>query len=322
MAFTLADAKKLSQDKLTNYVIDEFRQSPLLDALVFDDTGKAQGGKSLTYVYNRVTTLPTAAGRDIGSEYTAQEAKTTQVTVNLKPFGGSFAIDRVLQANETQVVNLTEFQLQQKIKATRALFADWFINGDSGGSDTKSFDGLDKAIKSSSTDKTVSGTTLDLSSAEMVEKNWKAFLYELRQVRKLMDGEATIMCVNADLMAVFQAIADFSTQFTQTRNEMGTEIVKWGNATIMNMGDKPGTSDPVIKTDTSSGLTDIYFCRIGMDGVHGVTPDGQTVPSVYLPDMTRPGAVKTGEVEMVAAMALKATRSAAVLRGLKVVPTA
>lgn len=36
--------------------------------------------------------------------------------------------------------------------------------------------------------------------------------------------------------------------------------------------------------------------------------------------MTRPGAVKTGEVEMVAAMALKATRSAAVLHGIQVVP--
>lgn len=36
--------------------------------------------------------------------------------------------------------------------------------------------------------------------------------------------------------------------------------------------------------------------------------------------MTRPGAVKTGEVEMVAAMALKATRSAAVLHGIQVAP--
>ena len=318
MAFTLSDAKKLSQDKLTNYVIDEFRQSPLLDLLVFDDVVKPQGGTSLSYVYNRVTTLPTAAGRDINAEYTAQEAKTTQYTVALKPFGGSFSIDRVLQADETQVVNLLEFQMQQKIKATRALFADWFINGDSAGSDTKSFDGLEKAVKSSSTDKTVSGTTLDLSTATAVETNWKAFLYELRQVRKLMDGEATIMCVNADMFAVFQTIADLSTQFTQTRNELGAEIVKWGNTTIVDMGDKPGTSNPVIETGSSDGLTDIYFARVGLDGVHGVTPTGQTAPSIYLPDMTMPGAVKTGEVEMVAAVAVKATRSAAVLRGIKV----
>lgn len=320
MAFTLADAKKLSQDKLTNYVIDEFRVSPLLDNLVFDDTVKPQGGSSLAYVYNRVTTLPTAAGREINSEYTPQEAKTEQVVVNLKVFGGSFSIDRVIQTDETQVVNHSEFQLQQKMKATRALFADWFINGDSGGSDTKSFDGLNKAIKSSATDKTVSGSTLDLSTAEAVETNWKKLLYELRQVRKLMDGEPTMMCVNADMFAVLQTVADLSTQFTQTRTELGTEIVKWGNMTIMDMGYKPGTSNPIIETASSTGLTDIYMFRTGLDGVHGVTPTGQTAPEIYLPDMTKPGAVKTGEVEMVAAMALKATRAAAVLRGIKVVP--
>lgn len=54
-SFTLADAKKLSDSKLTKYVIDEFRKSPLLDAMVFDDTVKPQGGSSLSYVYNRVS---------------------------------------------------------------------------------------------------------------------------------------------------------------------------------------------------------------------------------------------------------------------------
>ena len=58
--FTLDDAKKLSQSKLTNHVIDEFRKSPLMDAMVFDDCVKPQGGDSLTYVYNRVSTWPTA----------------------------------------------------------------------------------------------------------------------------------------------------------------------------------------------------------------------------------------------------------------------
>ena len=48
--FTLAQAKNLSQDKLTSYVIDEFRKSPLLDAMVFDDT--------VTVSYTHLT-LPT-----------------------------------------------------------------------------------------------------------------------------------------------------------------------------------------------------------------------------------------------------------------------
>ncbi len=316
MAFTLADAKKLSQDKLTNYVIDEFRKSPLLDALVFDDTVKPQGGQTLAYVYNRVTTLPTAAGRAINAEYAAQEAKTSPITVNLKVFGGSFNLDRVIVNHEKQVIDHIKFQLEQKTKATRALFADWFINGDST-ADATAFDGLDKALTGSTTE-IIPGTAIDLSSASAVEANWKAFLYQFRQVLKLLDGAPGLIGVNRDMFAVFQTIADFSTQFTATKSEMGSEIVKYGTATIMDMGDKPGTSSPIIETDGTAGTTDIYIARVALDGLHGVTPDGEKGPKTYLPDMTAPGAVKTGEVEMVAAMALKATRAAAVLRKVKV----
>lgn len=316
MAFTLADAKKLSQDKLTNYVIDEFRKSPLMDAMVWDDVIKPQGGESFTYVYNRVTTLPTAAGRAINSEYAPQEAKTTQVPVTAKIFGGSFQIDRALSAHERQVLDLVDFQLQQKTQAARALFNDWFINGDSA-TDSTAFDGINKAITGSSTERNPA-TVIDLSSAAAIKANWEAFLYELRQTIALMDSSPTILAVNRPLFAAFQSIADFSTQFTQTRNEMGAEIVQYGTSTIMEMGDKPGTSKPIIPIDDTEGTTSLYIMRIGLDGVHAVTPDGMTEPKVYLPDMTAPGAVKTGEVEMIAAPVIKASRSAAALRKIKV----
>ena len=44
-----------------------------------------------------------------------------------------------------------QFQLAQKIQATRALFHDMFINGDSG-TQANQFDGIDKAIAGSSTE--------------------------------------------------------------------------------------------------------------------------------------------------------------------------
>ena len=320
-AFTLAQAKNLSQDKLTNYVIDEFRKSPLLDAMVFDDCVKPQGGTTMTYVYNRVKTMATAAGRALNTEYTPQPADTEQVTVNLKVFGGSFQLDRVISAYEKQVLDLVKFQLEQKTTAARTLFQDWFINGDSSQNSGIAFDGLAKILKDSSTEVTLEDSSLlQLDSAANVKANWQSFLYELRQVEKLLDGEPGVIAVNNDLFAVFQSVADLSTQFQQTKNELGTQIVKYGNATIMKMGDKPGTSDPIIPTDATKGTTDMYLFRIGLDAVHGVTPEGTKEPKTYLPDMTRPGAVKTGEVEMVAAMAVKETRSAAVLHGIQVAP--
>ena len=316
--FTLEDAKKLSQSKLTNHVIDEFRKSPLLDAMVFDDCVKPQGGDSLAYVYNRVTTYPTADGRAINSEYENNDlAKTEQITTNLKIFGGTFPLDRVLISHEKQVVsNQLMFQMDQKVKATRALFNDWFINGDSS-VNANAFDGLNKAIKGTKTDYTPA-ETLDMSTAAAIEANWKAFLYYIRQTLKKMDGAPDIMVVNDDMFAVFQTVADYSTQFTATKNDLGSEIVKYGNTTIMKMGDKPGASKQIIETSETDGTSPIYFARLGLDGVHAVTPDGQKAPKTYLPNLSLPGAVKTGEVEMISAMAVKATKSAAVLRGIRI----
>ena len=311
MAITLAQAQALSQSKLTNYVIDEFRKSALLDMLPFDNCVKAQGGKSLAYVYNRITTQPTADARAINSEYTPQETATTQYTANLKIFGGSFQVDRAIANDETQVVDHVQFQLQQKIKATIALFHDMFVNGDSGVGAGTTFDGLDKALTGSSTELTP-GAPIDLNSSADIDSNWKAFLDNLRKVRALMDGAPTLYLMNNSMLAVFQSVMDRAGINLSSKQNYGMEVFNWGPSMIMALGDKPGTSNPVI--ETTDGKTSIYAVRLELDGVHGVSPEGSKVVKQYLPDMNAPGAVKTGEVEMVAAMAIKATRSAAVLR--------
>jgi len=319
MAVTLADAQALSQDKLTDAVIDEFRKSPLLDALQFDNTVKPQGGRSLSYVYNRVTTQPTAAGRVINAEYTSQEAKTTQYTTNLIPLGGSYQIDRVIAKDETQVVNEVEFQSTQKAKAAIALFNDLFINGDAG--TAGQFDGIDQAIAAGTT---VDAASLLLDNAADVKTNYGDFLYALRQLVSKMDGEPTHLLMNGSLFAAFQSIADYVPNITFERNALGQQIVRYGNAVLVPMGDKAGTSNPIIATSTPStsvtGNTTLYAVRLGLDGVHGVSPDGSKVVENYLPDFTTPGAVKTGEVEMVTAAVVKASKAVGKITNLALLP--
>ena len=45
---------------------------------------------------------------------------------------------------------------------------------------------------------------------------------------------------------------------------------------------------------------------------------GSGVITSYMPDLAAPGAVKTGEVELVAGIALKNTLKAAVLKGIAI----
>ena len=316
MAITLSQAQQLSDSKLTKLVIDEFRKSALLDKLPFDNCVKPQGGKTMAYVYNRISTQPTADVRAINTEYTPQETATAQHTVNLKIFGGSFQVDRVIMSNETQVVDHVMFQIAQKTKATIAKFHDMFINGDSGVGGGTEFDGLDKALTGSSTEK-IPSAAINLSGSANIDSNWQVFLDTLRRLRALMDGAPTLYLMNNDMLGIFQSVMDRAGINLASKDNFGNETYQWGPSLVMALGDKAGTSDPVIETAVE-GTTSIYAVRLALDGVHGVSPEGSKLVKEYLPDMTLPGAVKTGEVEMVAAMAVKATRSAAVLRNVQI----
>ena len=86
------------------------------------------------------------------------------------------------------------------------------------------------------------------------------------------------------------------------------------------------TEEPIIAVKSRTigdapvaGITDIYAVHFGVeDGFCGVTLTGDNGVDQYLPDFNQPGAVKTGEVEMVACVALKKTKAAGVLRNIKI----
>lgn len=317
MPVTLAHARNLTQDKLARIVIDEFRKSSqFMDTLVFDDNVSIGGGSTLKYVYNRVTTYGSAAFREINTEYVPQEAVITPYTVELKPFGGAFEIDRVIQRDVRGVTNQLELQLNQKIQAAVALYCDTFINGDTD-VDDKAFDGLDKALADSSTEFSTE-TAIDLSDSKAIDDNYKVFLDNLNFMLSLLDGDPSNLLVNKRMKAVMDNIAFRSKQFTsEDTDAFGRRVLKYAGIPIQVMGDKPGSSNPIVPIDSTDGTTSIYACRVGLDGVHGITPDGSNMITTYLPNFESAGAVKKGEVEMVSAMALKATRAAGVLRNIK-----
>lgn len=317
MAITLADAQKLSTSKLAHIVIDEFRNDPLFDMMLFDNSAKLQGGSSLSYVYNRVTTQPTAAFRKIGEDYNAQEALTTQYTVTLKPFGGSFNVDRVLQANEKEFIDLVRFEIAQKVKATRALFTDTFINGDTS-VDESAFDGINSAVSGSTTEISPE-SAIDLSASDKITENAVLFMDLLDSMLAELDGTPSAILVNKKLASVINGIARRSGFFSSDdADAFGHPITKYAGIPIIALGDKPGNLSPIIDISSDNGTTSLYAARIGLDGVHAVSPEGNGVINTYLPDITTPGAVKCGEVEMVSAMALKSTRAIGALRNIKI----
>lgn len=316
MAVTLAQAKLNVQDALQMGVIDEFAKSNFIMAnILWDDcVSPTGGGATLTYAYTRLKTQPLAGFREVNTEYTNSEVEKERFTVDVKIFGGTFKIDRVI-ADMGGIISEVTLQMQQKIKAASALFNDTVINGDSA-VDNKAFDGLDKALTGSSTEITPT-TPIDLSTSAALDTNWKEFLDVLDEFLMGLDGTPSMIAGNLKLIAKIRACARRAGMYQVTKNDFGQQVEWYGNTPLVDLGAKAGTNDPVVATDTTSGETSLYAVRFALDGFHAVTTPGQFIRT-WLPDFTTAGAVKTGEVEALAAVALKATKAAGVLRGIKV----
>lgn len=323
MALTLAELQEMTAPGLSAMVVDETRRTNwLLNNLTFDLASYGNGG-TWDYSYRRVTTKPTAATRALNADYTPDEAKVTKFNNELKILGGNFEIDRASVGKQYGQDNIA-FQVSQKIEALSALFGNLLINGDEGG-DATQFDGLATALASSSTEVTPDAA-IDLSDMSAIDTNYAALRYWMRQLFKTMDKRPTALLCNRDFYAVAQSVSDKFAANTETRDSFGNIVTTFMGIPLIDLGEQEGSSDPIIATATATGYTDIYAVYLGLDGLHGVVPsDTGKAISVYLPkwaDGDDSAAVKTGAVEMITTVALKATRAAAVLHEVQVAPAA
>ena len=328
MVLTLLQAKVSMANKVDQQVVDQFRRgSILMDRLIYDDAvSPGTGGSTLVYGYTQLKTPATAGFRAINSEYTANEAVKESKTAKLAVLGGSFEIDRVIQSTSGQVAEAS-FQMEQKIKGVQNAFHNALINGDAT-TDANAFDGLDKLLTGTSTEL---GTTavVDLTTIATQAAAF-AFLDKIDAFLSDLDGVPSMLMGNAKLMNKIKSAARYAGYLSQTEDAFGRKVDAYDGIPLVDLGyytsvsgGTPTTGSVVGVFDRTvgtaqTGLTDLYAVNIGLDGFHGVTPMGGVGISQYLPDFTQPGAVKKGEVELVAGIALKNSRKAGVLRNLKV----
>lgn len=327
MAITLAEAKVGMADKVDQNVVDTFRRSNLLlDKLVFDNAiSPGTGGSTLTYGYIQLQTPSTAAVRTINSEYTAGEAKRTEKTAKAVVMGGKFEIDRVLIGTSGAVDELA-FQAEQKVKATSNYFNNLTINGSKASSGTgvlNTFDGLDKLLTGTETEIT---SAVDISTSAKMDSSYNALLDEVDAFLSTLDGKPSMLLMNEKMLTKMRAAARRAGYYSRSKDDFGRVVEAYNDIPMYNMGkyyngsatvDIIPTSTP---TSSAEGSTDIYAVTIGLDGFHGISPTGSKVISSFMPDLNAPGAVKNGEVELIAGVVLKNTNKAGVLRGIKILP--
>ncbi|MER6236535.1 major capsid protein [Streptomyces clavifer] len=262
MPVTLSEAKNNATDDVDVHVIDEFRkESAVLDALTFDDAvNPAGGGATLTYVYRRLVTQPTAAFRALNTEYAPSDVQTQRYSVDLAVLGGSFEVDRVMAKIGPTASSAVTLNMQQKIKATKTRFQDAVINGDVDGTDDadaeNGFDGLDKALRGSDTEFRATQTT-NWSDFDSNPASAQVGLDTLDEWLSLMDGSPTMVLGNSKALARVRALARRAGVYTKSPVDGllgpgGRPVVReaYGDILFVDPGDKPGTSSPIIPIET------------------------------------------------------------------------
>lgn len=353
MPVTLAQAQVNSQADVDYAVIDNLRRySWLLDQIAFDDTvTPGTGGASLTYGYTRLTAARAAQFRGLNSEYTPAQASRQRYTVELKPLGGAFTVDRVLSRLGAAQTNEVTFQMQQLLTGVRTTFQDELINGDTA-VDANGYDGLDKSLTGTSTEylpvnEGVSAGYLDwtrgtidtqaeaMSQLDIVD-DWLSRIVpshtgggDAGAPGALPPGVKAIMG-NTRSITRMRALARWAGIYTQNRDDLGRQIEMYGPWVLVDLGDNALGSGPIIPIETRdadgaggggniTNLTDLYAASFGLDALHGASAAGQPLVNTYMPDFSQPGAVKTGEIEMgPVAMVLRNTKACGVLRNIKV----
>ena len=132
-----------------------------------------------------------------------------------------------------------------------------------------------------------------------------------------LDGAPSFIGGNTKLIAKIRACARRAGMYQVTKNDFGSQVESYGNIPLVDFGTKAGSNDNVVGIDTN-GLTSLYAGRLALDGIHGISMAGVAPVQTWLPDIKTAGAVKKGEVEKVAAIALKASKAAGVFRKIKV----
>ncbi|MEU6535516.1 major capsid protein [Streptomyces sp. NPDC047000] len=353
MPVTLAQAQTNTQADVDFAVIDNLRRySWLLDQIVFDDTvTPGTGGGTLTYGFTRLTSARSASFRALNSEYSTAQAQRQRFSVDLKPLGGSFAVDRVLARLGQAQTNEITFQMQQLLTATRTRFQDELINGDTA-VDDNGFDGLDKALTGTATEYlpvnegVTAGYldwtrgTIDTQAEAMAQLDVvDDFLSRIVPSHTgggdqgmpgaLPPGVKAILG-NTKSITRLRALARWAGIYAQSKDDLGRQIEYYGPWVLQDLGDNALGSAPIIPIETRdadgaggggniTNLTDIYAASFGLDTLHGASVAGVPLVQTWMPDFSQSGAVKSGEIEMgPAAMVLRNTKGCGVLRNLKV----
>jgi len=171
---------------------------------------------------------------------------------------------------------------------------------------TNTFDGLKKILSGSDTEYTAED--VDISTSALLDTNYNAFLDAVDTFISKLAEKPDILMMNTEMLTKVRSAARRAGYYDRSKDDFGRAVETYNGIKLLDAGYYYNGS-------TTDGI------KIGLNAFHGVSPKGDKIIAQHLPDFSQAGAVKEGDVEMVAATVLKNSKMAGVLKGIKIKPT-
>jgi len=305
MALTLTEAEKLSNDVLLQGVIETIvKDSPVLQTLPFI---RIQGN-GLTYA--RESALPSIGFYDVGDTWAESTPSFAQATATLKIMGGDADVDNYLRSTRSNINDLEAAVIEQKAKALRHTFEEYFIYGNSATS-SKQFDGVRKLINTAT------------ASAQLVAAGATGATLTLTMVDELIDavkgGKPDLLLMSRRSRRKLQNLARAAGNNLQVgQGILGEQVQLYNGIPI-------GVSDWVLDTHTVASSVEtavtgstcsvIYALRFGEGALCGLS-------SPEMLQIERVGQLETKDatrhrIKWYVSLALFSTVTCAALIGVK-----
>lgn len=321
---TLESQRKRVADAFRNDLINHAaKESGLFANMPLDTTVRRQGN-SVHYSYSVITKDVVADNREMGEKAVRSQMDTKTEVVLLDIFTSATDFDRVslTHMRTEEGILEAEYHIRSGYGAIVKKYEDYFINGAAGaGAGNDKFAGIDKIASANPATLYNADDVIDLRDSA----NDDDFLFLLDTVLSNLTLDNTLdsqkeILIPVALEAVFKRILRKSAQVRTDKDELGKELLYYGDAIIRTLGDN-GKGAHIVEVDEETGTVPLYAVYKGLRGVHGVVSlvgDGEIIQPLK-PDfahMTQE--VQTVGAEAVLAAVVKNKNAIAKIANLKV----
>lgn len=267
-----------SNDSLKLGVVQAFRQSPVLDALTFTDTGE------LKVTFTRKKSLPTPAFRKIGEDFASSKGDVDFGEDRIYSLGQYIDVDKSLIRMKNLVNDPRAMAREDALLAMNRTFHYYFING----RHEVDEDGLvglkDRLIKANRSAQNIDAEGLDLTVSPITSTIAQTALNKLDElIESCEEGAPSHIFMNRQAWLKWSAVFRYSTLLSVQTDQLGRKFMDYAGVKFYVMGnhrdetdEDPGTqvignaeADDGSWTGGDDGCTSMYAVKFGKDALGG-----------------------------------------------------